>query len=400
MPFLSCVKVRLRKAKAAMQQGRRSDLPHISWKFAIHRDTYPRMRYILVFIDPSLESIWSSASVLFRAKFRAAENNWLKAAPCPGSTRSAVVKGAGRRDRSIDMEKDAIIDTEQLRAFEAVANTGSFTRAAAVLGVAQSSISQQINRLEKRAGRRLINRTTRRVELTPAGGDMLIYVRSILAMAADARRRLDTPPTQGSVRVGIADEFATTKLASVLAIFRKQHPRFEMRFLTGRNDYLYDALEADRVDIILGKSRAGRKRGEHLWREPLVWVGQPYAVEGGGSQIPLITYLRPSETREVAEAALLKARRTWSVVAESDNLLGLLAAAEAGLGVIALGKSFVPLTLVEMPSSANLPPLGSLDYVIDYRTQLTDPAVIAFADVLREVARQLAQETGDGLKAE
>ena len=141
-------------------------------------------------------------------------------------------------------------------------------------------------------------------------------------------------------------------------------------------------------------------RVEHLWRERLIWVGQPYAVEGGGSQIPLITYLRPSETREVAEAALLKARRTWSVVAESDNLLGLLAAAEAGLGVIALGKSFVPLTLVEMPSSANLPPLGSLDYVIDYRTQLTDPAVIAFADVLREVARQLAQETGDGLKAE
>ena len=106
------------------------------------------------------------------------------------------------------------------------------------------------------------------------------------------------------------------------------------------------------------------------------------------------------ETREVAEAALLKARRTWSVVVESDNLLGLLAAAEAGLGVIALGKSFVPLTLAEMPPNANLPPLGSLDYVIDYRTQLTDPTVKAFADVLREVARQLAQETGDGLKAE
>jgi DNA-binding transcriptional LysR family regulator len=85
------------------------------------------------------------------------------------------------------MEKDAIIDTEQLRAFEAVANTGSFTRAAAVLGAAQSSISQQVGRLEKRAGRRLINRTTRRVELTPAGRDMLVYVRSILAMAADAR---------------------------------------------------------------------------------------------------------------------------------------------------------------------------------------------------------------------
>jgi DNA-binding transcriptional LysR family regulator len=56
----------------------------------------------------------------------------------------------------------------------------------------------------------------------------------------------------------------------------------------------------------------------------------------------LIAYLRPSETRDVIEAALLEARRTWTVVAESDNLLGLLAAAEAGLGMIALGQNFIP----------------------------------------------------------
>jgi DNA-binding transcriptional LysR family regulator len=292
------------------------------------------------------------------------------------------------------MEPDDIIDTEQLRAFEAVAVTGSFTRAAATLGTAQSSVSQQIARLEKRAGQLLIRRTTRRVELTSSGVSMLVYVRSILAMANDARRRLAIPPMEGILRLGIADEFATTKLSSVLGIFRTQHPRFEMQFLTGRNDYLYAALEASEVDIILGKRHSGRHKGELLWREPLVWLGRPGVLGDANSPVPLVAYARPSETREVAEAALLAARRTWTVVAQSDNLLGLLAAVEAGLGVTALGRSFVPSGFTEIPASAGLPRLGTLDYVIDRSMRSSDPAADAFAEVLRGFAKQLAGERG------
>jgi DNA-binding transcriptional LysR family regulator len=289
------------------------------------------------------------------------------------------------------MERNDIVDTEELRAFEAVAETNSFTRAAHRLGTAQSSVSQQVARLEKRSGRRLVQRTTRRVALTPAGAAMLVYVRSILAMADDARRRLDTPPMEGLLRVGIADEFATTKLSGALGIFRTQHPKFEMRFLTGRNDYLFGALDAGDVDIILGKCHSGRPKGELLWREPLVWIGQPWALETANRVVPLVTYLRPSETRDVAEAALLAARRPWVVVAQCANLLGILAAAEAGIGVIALGRNFIPGGLAEIPPQAGLPPLGTLDYVIDRRPDRSDPAVDAFADVLRGVARQLAR---------
>ncbi|HVJ54158.1 MAG TPA: LysR family transcriptional regulator [Aliidongia sp.] len=288
------------------------------------------------------------------------------------------------------MQRDDIVNTEQLRAFEAVATSRSFSRAAAALGIAQSSVSQQIASLEKRAGRRLINRTTRQVDLTPAGISMLVYVRSILAMADDARRQLEVPPVEGILRVGIADEFATTKLSAVLGIFRAQHPRFEMRFLTGRNDYLYGALDRNEVDIILGKCPTGRKRGELIWREPLVWIGQSWALPGPKEAVPLVTYLRPSETRDVAEAALLAARRSWSVVAECANLLGLLAAAEAGLGIMALGRNFVPQGLQEIPPEAGLPRLGTLDFVLDRRIGASDPAVETFASVLREVAKQLA----------
>ena len=62
------------------------------------------------------------------------------------------------------MKKD-IVDADQLRAFQAVAETGGFTRAAAKLGAAQSSISHQIAQLEKRAGRLLV---TGKVILTPS----------------------------------------------------------------------------------------------------------------------------------------------------------------------------------------------------------------------------------------
>jgi len=295
------------------------------------------------------------------------------------------------------MEPEDIIDAEQLRAFEAVAATRSFTRAARLLGTAQSSVSQQVARLERRAGRLLVRRTTRHVELTPAGDAMLVYVRSILAMADDVRRGLSAPPLEGVLRIGIADEFATTKLSSVLGIFRTQHPNFEMCFLTGRNDYLFDALESGDVDIILGKCHSERKKGELLWRERLVWLGQPWVLKALKGAVPLVTYLRPSETRDVVEAALLKARRPWVVVAQCANLLGLFAAADAGLGVMALGRNFIPPGLTQLPCDTGLPRLGTLDYVIDRRPGHSDPAVDAFAKVLRHFAEQLIDAQNDVL---
>jgi DNA-binding transcriptional LysR family regulator len=289
------------------------------------------------------------------------------------------------------MRKD-IIDADQLRAFQAVAETGSFTRAAAKLGAAQSSISHQIAQLEKRAGRLLIRRTTRRVQLTPAGTAMLVYVRSILEMADDARRQLNDPPIEGVVKVGIADEFAATKLASVLGIFRNRHPRFQIQFLTGRNDYLSESLEKGMADIILAKCLSGKKRGELLWRERLIWIGQPWALSKRDAPIPLLTYVRPSETRELTEAALLAAHRTWTVAAEGDNLSGLLAAAQAGLGVMAHGRNFVPPGLGEIPVAAGLPRLGTLDYVIDHSDRRVDPATQAFEEILRRFAKHLITE--------
>jgi DNA-binding transcriptional LysR family regulator len=129
----------------------------------------------------------------------------------------------------------------------------------------------------------------------------------------------------------------------------------------------------------------------------------PWALGKRDAPVPLLTYVRPSETRELAEAALLAARRTWTVAAEGDNLSGLMAAAQAGLGVMALGRNFVPPGLDEVPAAAGLPDVGTLDYVIDHANRHADPATQAFEEILRRFARHLITEheadqrrTGDG----
>lgn len=286
--------------------------------------------------------------------------------------------------------QDQLIDTDELRAFDAVATKHSFSQAAAMLECSQSTISQRIARLEKRLSRQLLRRTTRSVNLTPDGEAMLMYARSILGVAEEARQHLARPAMQGVLRVGIEDEFATTRLPQILELFRYQFPNFGMRFITGRNEHLRDNLRAQQVDIARCKGPPGG--GEALWQEDLVWVGHAAALVAPDDPVPLITYLKPSITRDIAERALLASGRQWTPMVEGSNLLGLLAAAEADLGVMAIGRSFSSPGLPEIPEGAGLPALGALDYILEGHLPNPDPAVNAFSAVLKEAVKQTTRE--------
>lgn len=281
----------------------------------------------------------------------------------------------------------SLIDTDELRAFDAVATTRSFSRAAVEIGCSQSTISQRIARLEKRLSRRLIQRTTRQLSLTPDGEAMLIYARSILAISEEVRLRLARPGLHGVLKVGIEDEFATTRLPQVLGIFRTQFPDFGLKFITGRNEHLRDVLRSHEVDIILGKSHIDQGEAV-LWQEQLVWIGHPSLQLSPSDPVPLISYLNPSITRGLTEKALLASHRKWIEVAECSNLLGVLAAARSGLGAMVIGRSFQRTLLDELPTSAGLPALGTLSYVVESAPASPDSAAGAFRAILSEVAKR------------
>jgi DNA-binding transcriptional LysR family regulator len=101
-----------------------------------------------------------------------------------------------------------MLDFELLRAFVTVADCGGFHRAAERLNLTQSTVSQQIKRLELETKRPLFRRTTRSVALTDDGEMLLGDARRLLQFEEAARHRLAAPRLSGTVRLGVVEEVA------------------------------------------------------------------------------------------------------------------------------------------------------------------------------------------------
>ncbi|MGN6122924.1 MAG: LysR family transcriptional regulator, partial [Sphingomonas oligoaromativorans] len=100
------------------------------------------------------------------------------------------------------MPAEPLLDTDLLRAFVAVAETGSFTAAAALVGRSQSAVSQKVIRLEEMLERSVFARTSRSLRLTPDGERLLVVARQMLALNDDFLRSLRRPSEIGTLRLG------------------------------------------------------------------------------------------------------------------------------------------------------------------------------------------------------
>ena len=113
-----------------------------------------------------------------------------------------------------------MLDLQLLRAFLAVAECGRFRGASERLNVTQSTVSQQIKRLEEELGRPLFRRTTRRVALTHDGEVLVGEAARLLRQEEEIRHRLTGPRLSGTVRVGAVEEVASTVLPPALGAIR------------------------------------------------------------------------------------------------------------------------------------------------------------------------------------
>src|SRR5258708_25811693 len=117
-----------------------------------------------------------------------------------------------------------MFDLELLRSFVSVVDSGGFTRAGERVHRTQSTVSQQIKRLEDDVGQPLLNRTAKDVTPTEAGERLLSYARRLLSLAEEARDVVTRPSNEGAVRLGIPADFAAYRLAQFLASFSPPHP--------------------------------------------------------------------------------------------------------------------------------------------------------------------------------
>ncbi|MGW6566632.1 LysR substrate-binding domain-containing protein [Streptomyces sp. NPDC054975] len=257
-----------------------------------------------------------------------------------------------------------VYDPAQLRTFLTVAETLSFTRAAHRLGVRQSTVSQHVRRLEDATGRPLFTRDTHSVELTEDGEAMLGFARTILHAHERAAAFFTGTRLRGRLRFGASEDFVVTRLPEILESFRREHPEVDLELTVELSGTLNARLEAGRLDLILAKRRAEESGGELVWRDTLIWIGAPRLRLDPDRPVPLIVFPPPGITRARALEALEAQGRAWRIACTSSSLSANIAAARAGLGVMAHTRGLVPPGLTEVAARAGLPDLGDVDFVL------------------------------------
>jgi DNA-binding transcriptional LysR family regulator len=132
---------------------------------------------------------------------------------------------------------------------------------------------------------------------------------------------------------------------------------------------------------VLAKCRPQDPRGELVWHDELVWIGADRLRLDPDRPVPLIVYPAPGITRARALQALERQGRPWRIACTSGSLNGLIAAARAGLGVMAHSRGLVPPGLFRVPDRAGLPELGKVDFVLVHgrRRPLAEAAANALA---------------------
>ncbi len=267
------------------------------------------------------------------------------------------------------------LDIDLLRAFVSVADLGSFTRAAEALLRRQSTLSLQIKRLEDGLGRRLLDRSARRVRLTPAGEALLGEARHMLELNDRLLATLDQPVLEGRVRLGTPEDFATTHLPRVLARFAETYPAVQLEVTCDLTLTLLGQFRHGDFDLVLVKREPERSdRGVRVWREPLVWVAAERLAIERDRPLPLVVSPPPCVYRKRAVDALDRARRGWRVAYSCASLAGQHAAVRAGLGVTVLPKDMVPPGLVAIERRSLLPDLHDTEIALLARRGLSPPA--------------------------
>jgi len=235
-----------------------------------------------------------------------------------------------------------MLDIDLLRSFVSVVDAGGFTRAGERVHRTQSTVSQQIKRLEDTFGRPLLHRNGKRVALTEEGERLLSYARRILALAEEAHQVVAQSAGEGVVRLGLPEDFAASRLAQVLARFARSRQGARLDVRCDLSVRLRDDLDRGELDLILFKRDAGERGGIACWPERLSWIAsRRRELDVRRDPVPLVVFPQGCLYRNRAIHALEAAGRAWYIAYTSPNFYGIQAAVSVGLGISILPQAAI-----------------------------------------------------------
>lgn len=269
-----------------------------------------------------------------------------------------------------------MINLSQLRVFQAVAQTSSFTRAADAVHLTQPGISKHIKQMEEYCGIPLFDRLGKKVALTQAGEILLAASQEVAVSIENAEQRIDDLKglRGGKLVLGSSFPIGVYILPRVLATFRKSYPAVEVVLEISLSEKISARILSNKLDVGLVTHRANDPRlqsqafmtdqlvaifpGNHHWAAsqaiaPRDLLGETFIVAAQGAG-----------TRAVLEERLTEKGLQLHKLLDFGNLEGVKHAVEAGLGVSIQARSVVRREIADGSLFAR--PLAEIDDSLEY----------------------------------
>ena len=234
-----------------------------------------------------------------------------------------------------------MFDPQLLRSFVAVVDCANFTRAAERLHLTQSTVSQQVRRLEQGLDCKLLDRDQRRVQATAEGERLLGYARRILALHEEASDVLLHQQNEEVLRLGVPEDFAAERLMPLLSRFGLEHSAVRLEVTSGLGPELTRLYRRGEFDLLLVKQMGASDDCLVSWPEPLCWVDSDSAPALGRDPLPLVTFPLGGLYRHEMLHHLEVNDWRWRIGYSSSSLASVCAAVAAGLGI-----SLLPVRVV------------------------------------------------------
>ncbi|MGB6103001.1 MAG: LysR substrate-binding domain-containing protein [Pusillimonas sp.] len=145
----------------------------------------------------------------------------------------------------------ANVETDYLRTFSLVAETGSMAEASRRLAITPAAVAHHIRKIEKDLGMAIVTRAGRTVVPTATGHQLLKRSRPLLAELANLRVSLQRPAMQGELRLGVINSVLHTLLPDILSQYNTKHPKVRVQVHAGISHQLLHQLQEDAVDIAI-----------------------------------------------------------------------------------------------------------------------------------------------------
>ena len=275
------------------------------------------------------------------------------------------------------------ISTDLLRAFVTVIDLGSYTKAAAALGISQPAVSGKIKRLQTLLGNKLLNCSPQGIRLTLQGEKVAAHARNMLSIndqiVGSAERRV--------IKVGTPGDFVATSFSLNLANFREQWP--DVRFEVGIGSYtstLQDPWQGD-LDLVIGLSINEPSDAHHHWPEAMAWARDKNTNLDLTRPIPLLCFSKDVVNRQVALMALRNAGLEWDDVLICPSFVGIAAGVAAGLGVTPMVRRRIAAFGLQCWDDGPLPPIADIHFGIYVREGPDQALLEQFSDSIAAALR-------------